>query len=96
MKSTTLHRTEVWIREASDPVEVLNALVRRLRPSSWSGSLADTYEKRLPLLETLARESDPRISTWAQERVPAFREEMKKIRVAEASEDRRRDEKFEW
>lgn len=84
------------IREAPDPVEVLNTLERRLRPSSWSGSLADTYEKRLPLLEALACESDPRISTWAQERIPQFRNEIEEIRASEAAADRQRDERFEW
>jgi hypothetical protein len=84
------------IREALDPIEVLDALRNRLHPSAWSGSLADKLSSRLPLLEALANESDRRISDWANEQIPKFKEEIEKTRVWEAQIDRKRDEKFEW
>jgi len=84
------------IREAPDPAAVLEALRVRLHPSSWSGSLTDKLSARLPLLEALTEETDPRISGWASVELPKFHEEIEKARVWEAQIDRDRDEKFEW
>ena len=84
------------VHEAPDPVEVLNVLGRRFRPSNWSGSLADIYETRLPLLEAFENDSDARISHWARDQIPKFKDEIEKVRIMEALEDRQRDEKFEW
>lgn len=84
------------VREAPDPVAVLEVLLDRLHPSAWSGSLADKLSARLSLLEALTQEPDERISKWAAAEVPKFSESIEKARVWEAEHDRERDEKFEW
>lgn len=84
------------MREAPDPIPVLEALRARLHPSSWSGSLADKLSARLPMLEALTQEMDQRISAWAAAELPKLVEEIENARGWEAQMDRDRDEKFEW
>ncbi|WP_369723395.1 hypothetical protein AB8Z38_05095 [Bradyrhizobium sp. LLZ17] len=47
------------LNKSTDPDAVLNEIVRRLRPWSWSGSLATKLEERLKLLEKLPTDHAP-------------------------------------
>jgi hypothetical protein len=84
------------IRDAPDPVIVLNKLFARLHPTSWSGSLADILASRLPLIERLLENSDSRISEWANSAAGTLRAEISRQREFEAKETRAHDETFEW
>ncbi|MEJ7925991.1 hypothetical protein WG908_04375 [Sphingobium sp. AN641] len=84
------------IRSAPDPIAILNTLLGRFRPSGWSGSLAAILEGRLPLLETMARDDDPRFAAWAKAAIPTYKREIENQREWEARDSRERDERFEW
>lgn len=84
------------LREAPDPLAVLNQYVEYLRPSSWSGSLASILVSRLPLLETLTQDIDTKIADAAAKAMVSFKETIERTREWEARESRDRDERFEW
>lgn len=52
---------------ASDKPPVLNALLRDLHPSYWSGSLEQTLQASIFALKILAVHEDMQVSSWAQE-----------------------------
>jgi hypothetical protein len=80
---------------APDPVPVLHALVRRLRPNGWSGSLATILEARLALLQTLDVTDLPRLSAAYQSTLEALRRSVDGERAREAEEGRGRQTSFE-
>jgi hypothetical protein len=84
------------VREAPDPVPVLAAYQSRLRPSSWSGSLATILAQRVQLLDILLDDTDPRISSWAAAAKAAVVAEAAWWREREEAEVRSRDQRFEW
>lgn len=90
-----LPAADTLIAATPKPTEVLEIFLSRFRPSSWSGSLAETLSKRLPLFETLKEHSRPEVAAWAKERAPAFVALIERTRAEEARDDRRRDETFE-
>lgn len=63
----------------------------RLRPTGWSGSLADILDKRRALLDQLIQHADPDISEWAIEQGQRLEAESQFQRTQE----RREDETFE-
>ena len=84
------------LREAPDPLAVLNQYVQNFHPGGWSGSLASILASRLPLLDTLARDANPKISAAAANAVISFKAAIEREREWEAREARERDERFEW
>jgi len=97
--SATLGWTPIAIavvKEAADPIPVLEIFVKRFHPGGWSGSLAALLESRAPLLETLTNDSDGAISAWAKQALEDFRGYIEKQRKWESEHDRERDERFEW
>jgi hypothetical protein len=54
--------TRQLLVKAPDPEAVLKEIVRRLRPTGWSGSLATTLESRLKLLEQLDLSAVPALA----------------------------------
>lgn len=83
------------IRNAPDPILVLNQLKNSLRPSSWEGSRADIMQTYVPLLLELQQFEDPIVSHWSINAVQVFREEIRSEREWELSHNRELNERFE-
>lgn len=83
------------LARAPDPDAVLKEIVRRLRPRSWSGSLATKLEGRLKLLERLPIEQAPGLV----DALGKAREDLQKCiateRKHEAADSRARSGRFE-
>jgi hypothetical protein len=83
------------LAEAPDPYRVFNEIVQRLRPTSWSGSLATKLESRLKLLERLPLNDRPGLQGAFNEAKAALLERIDRKRKREADEDRHRSRRFE-
>ncbi|MBH5373518.1 hypothetical protein [Bradyrhizobium glycinis] len=83
------------LTKAPDPHAILKEIVRRLRPWSWSGSLATQLEGRLKLLEQLPAGHGPQIADGLNKAKSDFQEWIAKERRNEAAESRERDSRFE-
>jgi hypothetical protein len=83
----TLHNwqpiAELLLQRAPDPVPVFQAIQSRLRPRSWSGSLASKFESRLQLLDQLRIGNNSSL----QQVFKAFRSEL----VETIAEQRKRE-----
>lgn len=84
------------MRDAPEPEPILEIYLSRFRPGGWSGSLAQILASRMPLLNQLKSDSDPKVVIWAKGAIPRLEEEIENIRQWEAGRDRDRDERFEW
>lgn len=84
------------LRESDDPKLMLSFYVETFRPSGWSGSLADIMERKIPLLEALQQDTNPVISTTANEMILSYREDIIRTREWEKDMWKREDERFEW
>jgi hypothetical protein len=84
------------VREAPDPIAVLSAYRRRLRPSSWAGSFADALASRVRLLDPLRCDPDERVRAWAVQTRQALLDEATRARECEDAEAKERDQRFEW
>lgn len=76
---------------APDKRAFLENVPHRLRPTGWSGSLADILDKRRVFLEQFIQHSDPNISAWAVEQGQRLEAESH----FERTRERREDESFE-
>ncbi|MEO0420401.1 MAG: hypothetical protein AAF249_16185 [Pseudomonadota bacterium] len=81
---------------APDKPSVMEIMVDRFSPMSWSGSRATIMEGRLPLFDELVGHEDPDLSRAAKLRFARFKEAVEAERAHEAKQDRERDERFEW
>ncbi|MBK1870159.1 hypothetical protein [Taklimakanibacter albus] len=83
------------LEKAPDPRHVLNEIVNRLRPSSWSGSLATKLEGRLKLLNNLPGADTPVLAeamAEAKRKLEAYVDAQRRI---EREEDRAHNNRFE-
>lgn len=64
---------------------VLKKYVARLRPSSWSGSLAAAMEAPLAPLRTLESHSNSALAEFAKKEVVRLQSEVERIRKCDAS-----------
>lgn len=76
---------------APDKRAFLENVPHRLRPTGWSGSLADILDKRRVFLDQFVQHSDPNISAWAVEQGQRLEAESH----FERNRERREDESFE-
>jgi hypothetical protein len=83
------------LNKAPDPHVILKEIVRRLRPWSWSGSLATKLEGRLKLLEQLPIDQTPALANAINKATTDLREWIAKERRSEAAESVARDGRFE-
>lgn len=86
---------EVILKRAQDLETVLDQLGRTLRPSSWSGSLAEILEHRSVLLRDLCEHDNAEVASWARRQYARFQEGIVKEREMEGRRDRDRNESFE-
>lgn len=84
------------MKTAPNTKEVVEEFVYSLRPSGWSGSLADILENRLHLIEQLCTDENTKLSDAAKPALDAFKGWIAREREREAQESRKRDERFEW
>jgi hypothetical protein len=77
--------------EATDRACMLQGLAERLRPSSWSGSLAVVLEQRRPLVQRFFDDEDPAVRQAAR----AIDHSLQREIDAEAEREVKRDERFE-
>jgi hypothetical protein len=80
---------------APDPQSVLREIVRRLHPTSWSGSLATKLEGRLRLLERLPIGQTPGLADALNKVKAVLQERIASERKNEAAESRARGGRFE-
>jgi hypothetical protein len=83
------------LEKAPDPRLVLNEIVHRLRPSSWSGSLATKLEGRLKLLNTLPGGDVAALAAVATEAKAKLQAQIDAQRRSEQDEDRAKSNRFE-
>jgi hypothetical protein len=83
------------LAKAPDPRAVLKEIVRRLHPTSWSGSLATKLEGRLRLLERLPIDQTPALSDARNAAMAVFQERIVTERKHEATASRSRNRRFE-
>ncbi len=72
---------------APDKRAFLEDVPHRLRPTGWSGSLADILDKRRVFLDQFIQHSDPNISAWAIEQEQLLEAESNYQRTRERQED---------
>ena len=80
---------------APDVGKVLEALGRSLRPSSWSGSLANILEERSVLLRDLYDHQNVEVASWAKSYITRFQQNISSQREWEQKQDRPHNESFE-
>ncbi|WP_315827491.1 MULTISPECIES: hypothetical protein [unclassified Bradyrhizobium] len=83
------------LAKAPDPQAVLKEIVRRLHPTSWSGSLATKLEGRLRLLEQLPIDQTPVLIDALGAAKAVLQERIAAERRHEAAESRSRNRRFE-
>lgn len=81
--------------EAPDQVVVLSNLVSRLRPMSWSGSMAAILSSRAELLRDLCDHEGDALAARAKEAYALLQRQIAAEREWETKENRARDERFE-
>jgi hypothetical protein len=86
---------EKLLQNAPVPALVLKEYSSRLRPRSWSGSLASKYESRLQLLDKLNVSADPGLVAAFNEFRAELADTIEKQRINELHEDRAEGERFE-
>lgn len=86
--------TRQLLLKAPDPVAVLKAIVSRLRPTSWSGSLATKLESRLQLLDQL-EVVGPTLVAALDAAKASLKRWIEGERRRETEEDRARSGRFE-
>ena len=80
---------------APDLEKVFEALGRSLRPSFWSGSLANILEERSVLLRDLYDHQNVEVTSWARSYFARFQQDIASERKWEQKNDRPRNESFE-
>lgn len=83
------------LNKAPDPHAVLKEIVRQLRPTSWSGSLATKLEGRLKLLECLPIDQTQGLVDALGKAKADLQEWIARERKSEAAESRARSGRFE-
>lgn len=83
------------LQKAPDPHTVLKQIVRRLRPWSWSGSLATKLQGRLKLLEQLPIDQTQGLADTLNSAKADLRDWIAKERKNDAAENRARGGRFE-
>jgi len=83
------------LEKAPDPRLVLNEIVCRLHPSTWSGSLATVLEQRQRLLSSLPGSEDPVLVTTMAEAKARLHATINAERKREEEEASRRNTRFE-
>lgn len=80
---------------APDQVVVLSNLVNRMRPMSWSGSMAAMLSARAELLREFCDHHDRALAARAQEVYAELQRQIVAEREWETRDNRERDERFE-
>ena len=83
------------LEKAPNLSTVLENLARSIRPSGWSGSLADILEKRSVLFQNLYQYDNAEVRAWARGQYSALQEAIRRERQWEEQNDRKRNESFE-
>jgi len=81
--------------KAPDLGVVLENVAIMIRPTFWSGSLADILQKRSVLFQTLAQHDNAEIRAWANGQHLIFQETIKSDREKEERFNREQNESFE-
>ncbi|UMY16526.1 hypothetical protein MMB17_17765 [Methylobacterium organophilum] len=83
------------LSNAPDPLLIFDTIVERLRPTSWSGSLAMEFALRLDLLERLDIAALPVLTGPMERARETLRARVERARQSEQAEARERDSRFE-
>jgi hypothetical protein len=81
--------------EAPDKNAVVEKFIFRFQPSSWSGSLADILEVRLPLLDQLIVTGNEAVSSAIASAKAKLQNRIDTERSHEAEEEKSRNSSFE-
>ena len=83
------------LSKAPEPGRIVEQLGWMLRPSTWSGSLADILEERSVLLADLCEHEDAKIASYAKRYYSRLKKRIASEREREREDDRNRYETFE-
>ena len=83
------------LQNAPDPRLVLNEVIYRLHPTSWSGSLATKLEERLKLLNKLPSGDAPHLGDVLMTARTKLQAQIEAERRSEQNEDRAQNNRFE-
>lgn len=89
-------QAKALLARAPDPRVVLEVLIKRFRPMSWSGSRAALMEANVGLLDSLEAHVPSGLIPFVTEAKAQLAREVAHERQQETEEDRARDERFEW
>lgn len=81
--------------KAPDLGVVLEHLADAIRPTGWTGSLANILQKRSVLFQSLYQHDNAEIRAWARGQYSALQETIKRERECEERHNRERNEIFE-
>jgi len=84
-----------FLNAAPSPGEVVEAYLKHLSPTGWSGSRADIVERRLVAIESLVDHHIPEVGQTIARLAPGIRNGIDRMRQAEQKEDRGSDQRFE-
>lgn len=85
----------VLLEKSSNVQGILSRLSSSIHPMSWSGSYANTLEKRLVLFTVLFEYSNPTVRDWAKVQHGRLQQTIIKERENELKEHQARFERFE-
>ena len=83
------------LRDAPDPIKVLERYIEAFMPMTWSGSLAAIVESNITLLDPLEKNSDDQIREYISNARKRLQDDVLEIRKTETERDRTRNERFE-
>ncbi len=83
------------LAKAPDLNLVLDNLAGSIRPSGWTGSLADILQTRLTLFEEIKDHPNDEVRSWAKSQLSSLRREIESTREWEDKRNRDIDESFE-
>lgn len=87
--------TEQLLQRAPEPVAVMNEIIYRLQPLSWSGSLATKLEEHFDLLKVVPGRDRPELCGLVANAKAQLRARIERERIREAKEDYERNNRFE-
>lgn len=83
------------VRQSPEPEKVLEELIDRLEPMSWSGSRAEIMVSRLPLFEALESLVAPDLNDVVRSHLSQYQERIRSERAWESERHREENERFE-
>ncbi|QFI38802.1 hypothetical protein FR932_13545 [Moritella marina ATCC 15381] len=84
------------LKNAPEPIKVLDEYSSNLYPTSWTGSRAQILESKLPLFDVLIIHIRDEVSAWATDKKTQWQDLIKNEYLKESEREKETSERFEW